>query len=44
MIDFGVDLGKSLGYVQPGDVVVATAGIHQTAGSTNMIRVVTVGD
>jgi pyruvate kinase len=41
MIEFGIRRGHELGYLQKGDVVVVTAGIHQRTGSTNMIRVVT---
>jgi pyruvate kinase len=40
----GVDRARELGYVQAGDVVVVTAGISREAGSTNMIRVLSVGD
>jgi pyruvate kinase len=42
MIQFAVDSGREQGFVQPGDVVVATAGISREAGSTNLIRVITV--
>ncbi len=42
MIQFGVESGREQGFIQPGDVVVATAGISREAGSTNLIRVVTV--
>ena len=43
-IDFGVERARELGYIAPGDVLVATAGTSREAGSTNMIRVVTVPD
>jgi pyruvate kinase len=42
MIRFGIEHGLELGYLQPNDVVVVTAGVNQRTGSTNMIRVVTV--
>jgi pyruvate kinase len=42
MMRFGVQRGRELGYIQPGDVVVATAGVSRRTGSTNMIRVLTV--
>jgi pyruvate kinase len=44
MIRFGVQRGREQGFIQRGDVVVATAGISREAGSTNLIRVVTVED
>ena len=44
MIRFAVNRGRDLGYIRPGDVVVATAGIDQEPGSTNAIRVITVED
>ncbi len=43
-LDFGLRRSRQLGYVIPGDVVVATAGISRETGSTNMIRVVRVPD
>ena len=42
MIRFGIRRALQQGYVQPGDVVVATAGISRRSGSTNLIRVVEV--
>ena len=33
-----------LGYVKPGDVVVATAGYKQQAGGTDLLRVITLGN
>jgi pyruvate kinase len=42
MMRFGVRRGRELGYIQAGDVVVATAGVSRRTGSTNMIRVLTV--
>ena len=42
MIREGLRAGRELGFVQPGDVVVMTAGIAQATGSTNLIRVVTI--
>jgi pyruvate kinase len=44
MIRFGVTRGREQGFIQRGDVVVATAGVSREAGSTNLIRVVTVDD
>ena len=41
-IAFGVERARAL-CAKPGDVVVVTAGISKEAGSTNLIRVVTVG-
>jgi pyruvate kinase len=41
MIRFGIRRGRELGCIQPGDVVVATAGVNRRSGSTNLIRVVT---
>ncbi len=41
-IDFGIRRALELGYVRPGDVVVATTGQSGQAGSTNLIRVITV--
>jgi pyruvate kinase len=42
MIQRGIARAKALDYVQPGDVVVVTAGVSQKTGSTNLIRVVVV--
>jgi pyruvate kinase len=41
-VDAGVSWARSHGMAEPGDVVVVTAGISSEAGSTNMIRIVTV--
>jgi len=41
-IDEGLRRARELGYVEKGDLVVVTAGVHREAGSTNLIRVVTV--
>jgi pyruvate kinase len=38
----GIARAKELDYVQPGDIVVVTAGAHGETGSTNLIRVVEV--
>lgn len=43
-LEFAIERARQLGYVGPGDVIVATAGISREAGSTNMIRVITVRD
>jgi pyruvate kinase len=42
MIRFGVERGREQGFIQRGDVIVATAGISRETGSTNMIRVIKV--
>jgi pyruvate kinase len=42
-VDFAVRRARELGWVAPGQVLVVTAGTSQQAGSTNLIRVVTVG-
>ena len=42
-IDFAIERAKELGYVREGDTVVATAGYHQQAGGTDLIRVITLG-
>jgi pyruvate kinase len=44
MIAYGIRRGRELGYIERGDVVVATAGVTRRSGSTNMIRVVTAED
>jgi pyruvate kinase len=41
-LDFAVNRAKELGYIKSGDVVVVTAGYQQQAGSTDLIRVLTV--
>jgi pyruvate kinase len=41
-VEFAIRRAKELGYVRAGEVVVVTAGRSQQAGSTDMIRVVTV--
>ena len=43
-IQFGITRAMELGYVQAGDVIVATAGQSQAAGGTNLIRVISVGE
>jgi len=42
MIEWAIRYGREIGCIQPGDVVVATAGIGQKPGSTNNIRVINV--
>ncbi|MCP4433570.1 MAG: pyruvate kinase [Gammaproteobacteria bacterium] len=41
-IEFALTRAKQLGYIKTGDVVVVTAGFQQQAGSTDLIRVLTV--
>ena len=41
-IEFAIGRGKALGYLRAGDIVVATAGHSEHAGTTNLIRVLTV--
>lgn len=43
-LDFAIGRGKELGYLRTGDIIVATAGHHQTAGGTDLIRVITLAD
>jgi pyruvate kinase len=38
-IEFAIESAKTLGHLQPGDLVVATAGFHQRPGTTDQIRV-----
>ncbi len=42
-IQFAMSRAGELGYVKPGDLVILTAGSSHQAGSTNLIRVLTVG-
>ena len=41
-IEFAVQRASELGYIVAGDTVIATAGHHQTAGGTDLIRVISV--
>jgi pyruvate kinase len=41
-VEFAICRAKELGWVLDGDIVVATSGQTQQAGSTNLIRVVVV--
>ncbi|MBT8122744.1 MAG: pyruvate kinase [Gammaproteobacteria bacterium] len=43
-IAFAIERGRALGYLQTGDIVISTAGHHQTAGGTDLIRVITLED
>lgn len=43
-IEFAISRASELGYVDEGDIVIATAGQHQRAGGTDLIRVITVDD
>lgn len=42
-VQFALQRAEELGYVQCGDLVILTAGSSHQAGSTNLIRVLTVG-
>jgi pyruvate kinase len=42
MLQAALRMGRERGYLEPGDVVVATAGLARQSGSTNLIRVLTV--
>ena len=42
-IGFAIERAREIGYVVPGDVVIVTAGLSMQSGSTDMIRVLTVG-
>jgi len=41
-VQFALQRAEELGYVQGGDLVILTAGSSHQAGSTNLIRVLTV--
>ena len=41
-IDFAIERAKALGYLQAGDLIVATAGYHERPGATDQIRVISV--
>lgn len=41
-IDIAIARARELGYLQPGDLAVATAGLHQRPGTTDQIRVIQV--
>ena len=43
-IAFAIERAQERGYVEPGDIVIVTAGLSKQSGSTDMIRVVTVDD
>ncbi len=43
-LDFAIMRGREWGYLKTGDIVVSTAGHHQQAGGTDLIRVVTLED
>ena len=44
MLRFAIRRGTELGYVEPGDIIVATHGVDRESGSTSMIRVLHVPD
>lgn len=39
---FAIEQAKAFGYLKPGDTVVSTAGQHQQAGRTDLIRFITL--
>jgi pyruvate kinase len=43
-IAFAINKVKQLGYLHPGDIVASTTDHHQTAGGTDLIRVITLED
>jgi pyruvate kinase len=43
-IAFAIERGRQLGYLNTGDIVISTAGHHQTAGGTDLIRVIRLED
>ncbi len=43
-IAYGIQQAREAGFVVPGDIVIVTAGLSKQTGSTDMIRVMTVGD
>ncbi|MCG6898852.1 MAG: pyruvate kinase [Gammaproteobacteria bacterium] len=43
-LDFAIERARALGYLKTGDIVVSTAGQHQQAGGTDLIRVITLAD
>jgi pyruvate kinase len=42
MLSFAARRGVELGYIDPGDIIVATHGVDRESGSTSMIRVLNV--
>ncbi len=42
MVRFAIEVGIEKGYVEPGDIVVVTHGVDREAGSTSLIKVLTV--
>ncbi|MCP5043023.1 MAG: pyruvate kinase [bacterium] len=44
MLRFAARRGVELGYIEPGDIIVATHGVDRESGSTSMIRVLHVPD
>jgi len=42
-IEFAMEQATNLGYIETGDVIIATSGSHQQAGGTDLIRVHTAG-
>ncbi|NIQ96065.1 MAG: hypothetical protein GWN87_19080 [Desulfuromonadales bacterium] len=41
-IAFAIEQGRKLGYLKAGDIVISTAGHHEMAGGTDLIRVITL--
>ena len=42
MIELGIERGRALGYLESGDLVVATAGMHGGTGTTDSLRVLAI--
>ena len=44
MLRFAIRRGCERGYLEPGDIVLATHGVDHESGSTSLIKVMTVED
>jgi len=42
LLGFAIERGRELGFIQQGDLLVVTHGVEREAGSTSMVRVLTV--
>jgi pyruvate kinase len=42
LLAFAIERGRQLGFIQRGDLLVVTHGVEREAGSTSMVRVLTV--